>query len=118
MFGIVILVGRNVANYVYVYSLRVNAVFEEQLKILPQMTWLKSCIEIRLFTSIPMPHKRDLPLLPIAGFDPANGLRVDDRYVIVAWGRDYEDVCPLRGSLEGGGTHRLYVSVDVQEIGS
>ena len=52
------------------------------------------------------------------GFDPANGLRVDDRYVIVAWGRDYEDVCPLRGSLEGGGTHRLYVSVDVQEIGS
>ena len=50
------------------------------------------------------------------GVDPTNGRRVDDRYVVVAWGRDYDDICPLRGTFAGGTTQSLHVSVDVQEI--
>lgn len=50
------------------------------------------------------------------GFDPTIGLPVDDHYIAVAWGRDYNDACPLRGTAEGGGAHRMHVSVDVQEI--
>jgi transglutaminase-like putative cysteine protease len=51
------------------------------------------------------------------GFDPANGRRVDGRYIVVARGRDYGDVCPLQGTFPGyGGAHRLQVWVDVQQI--
>jgi transglutaminase-like putative cysteine protease len=33
------------------------------------------------------------------GFDPTNDQMVDERYIIVAWGRDYADVPPLRGII-------------------
>lgn len=49
------------------------------------------------------------------GFDPTNNRRVDENYIIAAWGRDYEDVRPLQGTFEGGGTHSLHVSVDVAQ---
>jgi transglutaminase-like putative cysteine protease len=46
--------------------------------------------------------------------DPTNDQLVGSRYVTVAWGGDYGDVSPLRGSVEGGGrTHQLEVAVDV-----
>jgi transglutaminase-like putative cysteine protease len=32
-------------------------------------------------------------------FDPTNDQRVDERYVVVGWGRDYADVPPLRGII-------------------
>lgn len=49
--------------------------------------------------------------------DPTNDQVVDDTYVTVAWGRDYQDVSPLRGSVEGGGnTHGLEVEVDVFRV--
>jgi transglutaminase-like putative cysteine protease len=57
------------------------------------------------------------PLTGWLGFDPANNLRADDNYIVAARGRDYNDACPLQGCFEGGGTHRLQVSVDVQRIG-
>jgi hypothetical protein len=34
----------------------------------------------------------------------------------VARGRDYNDVCPLQGTFEGGCGHHLKVSVDVQQL--
>ena len=34
-------------------------------------------------------------------------------HITVAWGRDYNDVCPIRGVILGGGTHLMSVSVDV-----
>ena len=52
------------------------------------------------------------------GFDPTNGRRVDGHYIIVARGRDYNDVCPIQGTFEGGSDHRLQVSVDVKQIES
>jgi uncharacterized alpha-E superfamily protein/transglutaminase-like putative cysteine protease len=49
--------------------------------------------------------------------DPTNDQIVSDSYITTAWGRDYWDVSPLRGSVEGGGTsHRLDVSVDVTRL--
>lgn len=45
--------------------------------------------------------------------DPTNDLIPDDRHVLVAWGRDYEDVSPLKGVILGGGKHTVRVAVDV-----
>ena len=45
--------------------------------------------------------------------DPTNGVRVAERHVTVAWGRDYSDVTPLRGVLPGGNEHQLVVGVSV-----
>lgn len=51
--------------------------------------------------------------------DPTNDQLVDDRYVVLGWGRDYHDVPPLRGVIftEGrGATPR--VEVDLVPAGS
>ena len=49
--------------------------------------------------------------------DPTNDQVVGDAYITTAWGRDYWDVSPLRGSVEGGGTsHTLQVSVAVEAV--
>lgn len=47
--------------------------------------------------------------------DPTNALVVRDEHVVLAWGRDYSDVSPLRGVILGGGAHTVSVSVDVEE---
>jgi transglutaminase-like putative cysteine protease len=46
-------------------------------------------------------------------FDPTNGIAVSDEHVIVACGRDYDDVSPISGLLLGGGGHSVTVGVDV-----
>ena len=33
--------------------------------------------------------------------------------VTVAWGRDYNDVCPIQGMFLGGGDHKMSVAGDV-----
>ncbi|MBB2923394.1 transglutaminase family protein [Cellulomonas cellasea] len=60
--------------------------------------------------------------VPGAGWvevDPTNDKFIDDRYVVLGWGRDYADVPPLRGVIftEGSGS-RLTVSVDLVPAGS
>jgi len=45
--------------------------------------------------------------------DPTNDLIVDTSHVVVAIGRDYGDVMPLRGVIRGGGHHSLKVAVSV-----
>ena len=60
--------------------------------------------------------------VPGAGWvevDPTNDQLVDDRYVLLGWGRDYDDVPPLRGVIftEGSGS-RLTVAVDLAPTGS
>lgn len=51
--------------------------------------------------------------------DPTNDQLVDDRYVVLGWGRDYHDVPPLRGVIftEGGGASPR-VEVDLVPSGS
>ena len=48
--------------------------------------------------------------------DPTNNLFPNREHITVAWGRDYSDVCPLKGVFIGGGRHSLSVSVDVAPI--
>jgi transglutaminase-like putative cysteine protease len=45
--------------------------------------------------------------------DPTNNSLVSDAHVTVAWGRDYDDVCPIQGVFAGGGKHTMGVNVDV-----
>ncbi len=46
--------------------------------------------------------------------DPTNDLLPSSRHVTVAWGRDFPDVSPLRGVMQGAGKQKLRVFVDVQ----
>lgn len=48
-------------------------------------------------------------------FDPTNGMVVADEHIIIAYGRDYDDVSPISGVLVGGGEHTVDVGVDVVE---
>lgn len=45
--------------------------------------------------------------------DPTNNLVVSDEHVVLGWGRDYSDICPVRGVILGGGRHKVSVGVDL-----
>jgi len=45
--------------------------------------------------------------------DPTNDVQPDTGHITLAWGRDYGDVCPLRGVILGGGGHSAEVAVTV-----
>ena len=49
------------------------------------------------------------------GFDVANGISPDERYVRVATGRDYAEAAPVTGLSWGGGETRLAVSLAVEQ---
>ena len=55
-----------------------------------------------------------LPKLGWTGFDPTNRSLADQRHVRVAVGRDYRDISPTRGVLQGGGEIQLDVDVQVR----
>lgn len=48
--------------------------------------------------------------------DPTNGSTPSERYLTLGWGRDYADVTPLKGVMNGGGAHELHVAVDVLPV--
>lgn len=50
------------------------------------------------------------------GYDPTNGIPAGERHVVVARGRDYTDVPPLKGVYAGGGSQSLRVSVAVTRL--
>lgn len=58
--------------------------------------------------------------VPGAGWfdlDPTNNKVPDERYITTAWGRDYEDVVPLKGVVFSKATvHALSVAVDVVRL--
>lgn len=45
--------------------------------------------------------------------DPTNNVVPSTRHIAVAYGRDYNDVSPIRGVILGTGEHKLEVAVDV-----
>ena len=50
-------------------------------------------------------------------FDPTNDQMVDERYIVVGWGRDYADVPPLRGIIYTDSEHSVIdVEVDVAPL--
>jgi len=48
--------------------------------------------------------------------DPTNDVLPSLEHVTIAWGRDYDDVIPLRGVLLGGGDHELSIAVTVAPV--
>ena len=48
--------------------------------------------------------------------DPTNNCFLNADHITVAWGRDYTDVCPIKGVFVGGGAHTMSVSVDVEPL--
>ena len=46
--------------------------------------------------------------------DPTNNLVAKEEHIVLAWGRDYGDVSPIRGVVLGGGAHTLDVAVTVE----
>lgn len=49
-------------------------------------------------------------------FDPTNDCIPGLRHITLGWGRDYDDVCPIKGIFLGGGQHSMSVAVDVAPI--
>ncbi|WFP52270.1 transglutaminase family protein [Methylomonas sp. EFPC3] len=58
-----------------------------------------------------------LPDLGWMDFDPTNNQTPGDQHIVVAWGRDYSDVTPLKGVIFGGQDHELSVSVEMENLG-
>lgn len=50
------------------------------------------------------------------GYDPTNGVAVGPRHVVVARGRDYADVAPLKGVYHGPPSSHLGVSVEITRV--
>ena len=48
--------------------------------------------------------------------DPTSGSPVAERHVLVARGRDYNDIAPLKGVYHGGPSHALEVSVELTRV--
>jgi transglutaminase-like putative cysteine protease len=57
------------------------------------------------------------PALGWIEFDPTNDLVVNEEHIVLAYGRDFSDVSPLRGVILGGGAHTADVSVTVTALG-
>ena len=48
--------------------------------------------------------------------DPTNNLVPSNQHVTLGWGRDYGDVSPLHGLIQGGGVNDLTVAVDMDAV--
>ena len=72
------------------------------------------------WASVYLPELASSPCGGWLDLDPTNdrcgfGAPGED-YVVVAWGRDFADVSPLRGVLQGGQSHTLRVGVSVEPV--
>jgi transglutaminase-like putative cysteine protease len=50
------------------------------------------------------------------GFDPTNAVPAGERHVVVARGRDYDDVPPLKGVYRGAASTAIGVGVEVERL--
>jgi transglutaminase-like putative cysteine protease len=50
------------------------------------------------------------------GYDPTNDIPIGNRHVLVAMGRDYADVSPMKGIYLGGEAEALEVTVDMTRL--
>jgi len=51
------------------------------------------------------------------GYDPTNGVPTSEQHVVVARGREYHDVTPLKGVYHGAPSSTLGVTVEVTRLG-
>jgi len=57
-----------------------------------------------------------VPGLGWLDFDPTNNLMPQDQHIVLATGRDFNDVTPLKGVMFGGGANQLSVAVDMNRL--
>lgn len=57
-----------------------------------------------------------VPELGWMEFDPTNDTEPGNQHVVLGYGRDYADVAPLRGVIQGGGQHKIKVAVDMEPV--
>jgi transglutaminase-like putative cysteine protease len=57
-----------------------------------------------------------IPFYGWLGLDPTNNTIVNDGHVRMAIGRNFPDCTPVKGTYKGTGTHKLHVSVDIEEV--
>ncbi len=57
-----------------------------------------------------------LPDFGWVDFDPTNNCMTHQQHVTLAWGRDYQDVAPVKGVVVGGREQSVSVSVDMERI--
>ncbi|MDR1513304.1 MAG: transglutaminase family protein, partial [Propionibacteriaceae bacterium] len=50
------------------------------------------------------------------GFDPTNRLPITDRHILVARGRDYDDIAPIRGVYNGEAVGEMFVTVELTRV--
>ncbi|MEX0329809.1 MAG: transglutaminase domain-containing protein [Puniceicoccaceae bacterium] len=50
------------------------------------------------------------------GLDPTNNKVVDETYIVLAIGRDYKDVAPVKGSYRGTGRSAMSIGVRVEKL--
>ncbi len=50
--------------------------------------------------------------------DPTNNMYMQSEHLTVGWGRDFDDMSPVKGIMTGGGTHTVTVDVSVRTISS
>jgi transglutaminase-like putative cysteine protease len=48
--------------------------------------------------------------------DPTNDCAAGHLHITLGWGRDYGDVCPIKGVYVGGGRHSMQVAVQVSRL--
>ena len=53
------------------------------------------------------------PPIGWVGVDPTNNVVPSESHILLAWGRDFDDVTPMKGVILGGGVHSVHVAVDV-----
>jgi transglutaminase-like putative cysteine protease len=56
------------------------------------------------------------PELGWVDFDPTNQVLCGTQHIVLAWGRDYPEVAPVRGVVLGGGEQTVEVAVDVTPV--
>lgn len=57
-----------------------------------------------------------IPSFGWVDFDPTNNLIPKNQHIVVAYGRDYYDVPPLKGVIYSTGKNKLKVSVDIRPV--
>lgn len=57
-----------------------------------------------------------MPTIGWVAVDPTNDQMPTDKHLVLAWGRDYDDVSPVKGVILGGGRHSVHVAVAVVPV--
>ena len=57
-----------------------------------------------------------IPKMGWIDFDPTNNQLAQEQHITVAWGRDYQDVPPLKGVIFNNAQHELTVGVEVRRL--